>query len=282
MPNYLSAGRTDVMDVLVVKGALTAQTGVTATSAIVKAAASQTADFQQWQDSAAAVIARMTATGNAAMVSLTTNQVRLRANMSNAPITGQEWHIQSSDADTRLALVRSGSHEVARFGAAAAHPVLALTAYASQTGDLQQWQDSTGVKRLWVTSVGGIWGSPTGSEITPAWYIGNNGDASFARIIRGGGLTTDPMIGSITLDGMTTSRVPNATWVPLTVQGAASQTADLQRWQDSAGVVLSKMTAAGDLDFITSTRGPILVSPDGLLRRRVGIDNTGALVLAAA
>lgn len=190
MPNYLSAGRTDVLDVLLVKGALEAKSGVTATSAIVKAAPSQTADLQQWQDSATAVMARITANAQWSMAALSTNMVRLHTNMSGAPTTGNQWHIQPNDADLRLGLIRSGSHVVAHFGSGAGNPVMELQAYASQTGDMTQWQTNT-------------------------------------------------------------------------------------------GAALVKMTATGDLDFIASTRGPILVSPDGLVRRRVGIDNTGALTLTA-
>jgi len=40
-----------------------------------------------------------------------------------------------------------------------------------------------------------------------------------------------------------------ATYVPVVVKGAASQTANLQEWQNSAGTVLTAITASGRLEF---------------------------------
>lgn len=65
MPNYLNTGKTNVLDTLTVQGALEAKAGVTAVSAIVKAMPSQTADLQQWQDSAGAINAYITPAGAA-------------------------------------------------------------------------------------------------------------------------------------------------------------------------------------------------------------------------
>jgi hypothetical protein len=64
-----------------------------------------------------------------------------------------------------------------------------------------------------------------------------------------GGACGGPAVSEITAGsfscGAYTFLANSATTVPLTVKGAASQTADLQQWQDSAGTVLARMTASG-------------------------------------
>jgi hypothetical protein len=43
---------------------------------------------------------------------------------------------------------------------------------------------------------------------------------------------------------------PSAATIALTAKGAASQTANLQEWQNSAGTVLAKVTSAGTFEAI--------------------------------
>jgi hypothetical protein len=88
---------------------------------------------------------------------------------------------------------------------------------ASQTGSLQEWQNSSGTAVTAITA--------DGSYYTNASKFYAPGDYS-ARINFG------------------SSGAGN---IVLAIRGAAFQTANLQEWQDSAGVVLAKLTAAGTL-----------------------------------
>jgi hypothetical protein len=94
---------------------------------------------------------------------------------------------------------------------------------ASQTGDLQQWQNSAGS----ILGLVDAYGS--------AAFGGNNALSSSLGIQTGG----------------------SATQRGITVRGAASQTANLQEWQDSAGTVLSSIASNGAVQtsFISNVNG---------------------------
>jgi hypothetical protein len=85
---------------------------------------------------------------------------------------------------------------------------------ASQTANLQEWQNSAGVAQSYIDSAGNVNFSNTGS-----FAQASTGRAFF--------------------------RVNSATVVPMTLRAAASQTANLQEWQDSSGTVLGFVSAAG-------------------------------------
>ena len=92
---------------------------------------------------------------------------------------------------------------------------LIVRGYASQTANLQEWQDNTGaVKAL----------------------VGSGGNAVFNGIRSGSGSTT------AAINAYTT-----AAQIGILVRGAASQSANLQEWQDSAGTVLTRINSAGNV-----------------------------------
>jgi hypothetical protein len=97
--------------------------------------------------------------------------------------------------------------------------------FASQTASLQEWQDSAG------TVMGRI-----------------DGQYGTIRSISGIDLT-NTYTGSSTI----TARVNYPNTIPVIIIGAASQTANLQQWQNSAGTVLAKITASGALDATAIT-----------------------------
>lgn len=114
------------------------------------------------------------------------------------------------------------SSNSANFGArvnidttAAANIGLVVRGAASQTADLQQWQSSTGAVL---------------SEINSA------GELQVPRIGVGSTMPTTARLQST---------ASAATEVPIIARGAASQTADLQQWQDSAGTVLADIDSLG-------------------------------------
>jgi hypothetical protein len=87
---------------------------------------------------------------------------------------------------------------------------LVLRGAASQSANLQQWQNSAGTVRAFVNA--------SGDFQAPAIV------ATYSNSVTAGG----------------------AAVVPMTVKGAASQTANLQEWQNSAGSVLASMASGGD------------------------------------
>lgn len=160
----------------------------------VKGAASQTADLQQWQNSAGTVLSAIKSNG----------ALYLPAIVDSAG-TGAIFSPQA--AAGFLITTRSASNTG-----------LLVKGSASQTANLQEWQDSAGGLLLRIDSAGGIRGQ----------YImsGNTGSGVLGQI---------------------TSYSQSATTIGLVVRGAASQTANLQQWQNSAGTALAKIDIYGNL-----------------------------------
>ena len=228
----------------------TATASVTSkTPLIVKGLSGQTANLQEWQDSTGNVITKITSggdfvTNNRATVGATSAfgntwlsvQSRFAAEVGlvvrgQASQTGnlQEW--QNSSGTVLAKVEPSGNisgkgiiaydYSQSIAGTAATVPSVVRGA-ASQTADLQQWQSSTGAVL---------------SEINSA------GELQVPRIGVGATMPTTTMLQS------TASAVGN---VPIVAQGAASQTANLQEWQSSAGTVLSSVDSSGAINADTA------------------------------
>jgi len=117
--------------------------------------------------------------------------------------------------------------------------------FTSQTADLQQWQNSSGTVLTNITSAGGI--------------ETNGGMRFYTSAARSGFSTITNTSGNLSFNylltltgGFTSTRYvqidqSNAGELALRVKGAASQTADLQQWQNSAATVLMRFTAGGNL-----------------------------------
>jgi hypothetical protein len=96
---------------------------------------------------------------------------------------------------------------------------LVIRGVSSQTANLQEWQDSTGASRTVIQASGSFFSNHS-ATLTNAGAGGGN--AIFTRTLY-------------------------ASAVPVVVRGAASQTANLQEWQDSAGTVLASISSTGKL-----------------------------------
>jgi hypothetical protein len=108
-------------------------------------------------------------------------------------------------------------------GSATSIPIT-IQAFSGQNGSLTEWRDSAGILKLAVRADGNIYSTASGAN---NWF--NN--------------TT----------GTTNQFQPYAaTHVPVLVRGTASQSANLQEWQDSAGTILAGISAGGML-FSQST-----------------------------
>jgi len=108
-----------------------------------------------------------------------------------------------------------GGHVITN--AATAVIPLAVRAFAGQSVALQEWRDSSGSPQAAIGSVGQI------------------------------STTQRATFGSITPSGLAHVTVlnPVSTRVGMVIQGAASQSANLQEWQNSGGTVLNSITAGG-------------------------------------
>ena len=236
----------------------------TVTPLIVRSIASQTANLQEWQDSASNPVAWVSSAGTfvssqstgfsiigaASFGSLNAGQtVRLQAGSgvaANAQVvvrgvsgaTGnlQEW--QDSASAVKGYIDRFGDMSIGSLGLGFVTPYssygnsllsintvgagnkgIVVRAVASPTADLQQWQDSAGNNNVSISPTFGLVGR-------------NAGNLSYA-ISSGAGLAAFY------------SQAP--TNVLMTLRGAASQTGNLQEWQNSAGTILARMTSAGVL-----------------------------------
>jgi hypothetical protein len=84
-----------------------------------------------------------------------------------------------------------------------------------------------------------------------------------------------PLVANPTTHQLTVSSTA-PTKIGIVVQGATSQTADLQQWTDNSNTALAKINNVGDIEITNSTNGIILKSPDGT-RYRITVTNGGAL-----
>jgi hypothetical protein len=156
---------------------------------VVRGAASQTANLQEWQNSGGTVLSRVDNLGSI-----------------SAPFFGSVNASRSymqTDADT-------GSIQI--FAGSASLKALTVRGAASQTANLQEWQNSAGTIQARVTSGGSI--------VTTQGFA---------------------VLGGASISGSIAALFQSATAsrIPVVVQGAASQTANLQEWQNSAGSVLA-------------------------------------------
>jgi hypothetical protein len=166
-----------------------------------RGAVSQTGNLQEWQNNAGTVQARVTSGG-----SIVTTQGF--AVLGGASISGTIATLLQSASAARIPVVVQGA--------------------ASQTADLQQWQDSAGTRLISVNPAGSLVFSGSGSLLS-----GTNGRGLF--------ITNDPAI------------------VPATIRGASSQTANLQEWQNSAGTVRAQIQAGGNFVNDSNIKTPAIL-----------------------
>ena len=140
---------------------------------------------------------------------------------------------------------------------------LILKGAASQSANLLEIQDSSGGTQVRVSSSYEI--------ITPATVYAN-------------GIQNNTGFWSFNNNGVGVLTARAATNIPLTLKGAASQSFNLQEWQNSAGTVLSYVTSAGVARFeqvqITGGYASLAYSSSGgslrLVKKTAAASNIGA------
>lgn len=131
---------------------------------------------------------------------------------------------------------------------------------ASQTADLQQWQNSSGNSIARVGPSGGFYVDNTSG--VNLWRINPDGEARFG--------SNAPTTGQVSIASSVSTNIG------ILVRGATSQTANLQEWQNSAGTVLASVTAAGVLNGTDIQAAGILnISGSGYLGSRLNLITGG-------
>ena len=202
----------------------------------IKGAASQSADLLQWLNSSGDLLGRFHPTAGL-----------LISGVSNTGGGAAPFMVFDS---TNFSLYTN----------TASNKGLIIKGAASQTANLQEWQNSSSAILARITSTGVI--GTTQNVYASRYYYSSNGtetgtSISFIDGAYSGGLN----IRNIDLS------TPNATYdnvVPLSVSGNLNQTADLQRWTNSSGTVLSKIDSGGSLNLAT---GKQVIFNNGLGRR---------------
>jgi hypothetical protein len=151
-------------------------------------------------------------------------QVRDSAGNNNLSVS-PTFGLVGRNAGTVSFAISSGAGLAAFYSQAAANVPMTLRGASGQTADLQQWQNSAGSILTRISSGGGI-------------FTGQN--SGF------GGRVT---VGSETVQGAArlVALATSASDVPFVARGFASQSANLQEWQNSAGAVLARVGSSGTI-----------------------------------
>lgn len=213
--DLLASGAVTLSTAQTITGAKTMQpTAAGTTPLIVKGAAGQTANLQSWQSSTGALLLRVSSAG---------------------------FVYLANDSSDNSFLNSTGTNQNRFTSTAVGNVPLAVRALASQTGDLQQWQNSAGTSMTKMTAAGLL-------VFDGSSFAGSDGSLN-SFVLRQGTSPNNRL------------RATTATHVPLLIQGAASQTGALQQWQDSAATVIASVGPAGQIGALSAhdaDRGIIL------------------------
>nr|MBP7807395.1 hypothetical protein [Candidatus Saccharibacteria bacterium] len=231
--------------------ALQINTGATTNKGLViQRSAGQTANLQEWQSSTGSVLTYIDASGFL-------NSPRFKENTNGVVIGGAA----SPEAGTNVLVESTG----------ASNKALVVKGFTGQTANLQEWQSSTGTALTTVTSSGEMRFYSDATNY--AAIAAQTGGSLLINTVTGGSITIVPdsnlnlgtvntgqiLMGRtgtdipIALRGTTTLSVVSASSRPLTIRGAAGQTANLTEWQNSSSTVLGSIGATGAVLFQNST-----------------------------
>lgn len=214
---------------------------------VIQGVASQTANLQEWQSSAGAVMAAHDASGNlvfGASNASSTGVIRLQ----NATSIG--WRNAANTADK---VINFGSTSVADSLNLPGSVVLggsdatagALYFFGSTVGIRRGGPSSlqlfTGATAIDINSLGKVAIAPSAN-----WASGSDTGGTVEKLRVSTPVTIDNLANTILTASAATSK-------PLVVQGFTSQSANLQEWQSSAGTVLSSVNSSGLFNIGTAS-----------------------------
>jgi hypothetical protein len=201
---YLVAGPSGIASTRLYVNPSAAEVG-----AVIRGSASQTANIQEWQDSNGSALLRINSRGFISGLG------------SYGFLTGQSQFDPNGNLTVNFFTALQGT--VLRSSASTSIPVT-VRGSASQTANLQEWQSSDTTIMARVTNIGEIVTSTT---------------------VYANGVQNNNSYWSFNNNGVGQIAARNATNIPLTLKGSASQTANLQEWQDSAGAVVAGINNVG-------------------------------------
>lgn len=194
---------------------------------VIRGFTAQTANLTEWQDSAGSVITRVDSAGDLSGHASFAVRSRYLLNTGN---TGAYLDYNAvSNSFTILQRVTTSVN-------------LIVKAVASQTANLQEWQNSAGTNLITITASGDLF-TPGGSARSARfrYFDGTNATGTY--------IDTQLVTNSLTMAGRSTTAVTTI------IRAAASQTADLQQWQDSAGTVQASISPIGNITSLNSVTG---------------------------
>jgi hypothetical protein len=206
----------------------------------------------------------------------------------------QEWQSTASGTVTVASINDSGylsiqvlSTSSANIGGGASNGVLSVMpsvsgvgisvrAQSGQTGNLQEWNNSSGAILSRINSSGNLIVSTGTATAVPLTVVGVASQSANLFEVQTSSATAVRInqVGNTTFVGNITSQnnalfTPNSTaTVPLTVRGAASQSANLQEWQNSGGTAIARVDSSGNIRSTVSFFGNTLETNSGLASMR--------------
>jgi hypothetical protein len=180
-----------------------------------------------WAFASAGEVGQTGATGDSGVVSVT-SPITNSGSSSSAIIGIDLTNIAQRNSANTFTV---GGHLITN--AATAIVPLAIRGAASQSANLQEWQNSGGTALVRI--------SAAGSFLTSARIVAGDTTTAPAQLTA---VSTDPAL------------------VAIVTRGATSQTANLQEWQNSGGTALASISSAGLLSTpqLTLTSGNIIGS----------------------
>lgn len=258
---------------------------VNVVSQVVKAVSGQTADLEQWQDSSGNTVARVSSTGGI----FTTQNL----GVGTLSQLGAKLSVAIDSASSIGAIIRGIS---------------------GQTGNLQEWQNSSGTALTSLDATGSILTVGPGTTSSNVFLNGAAGTARSLGFLTasklrwalfanagaesGSNAGSDLKVFNYADDGTTVLGIPlvitrstgtvttqssSPSALALIVKGAASQSADLQQWQNSSGGIVAAINNAGVGTFNGVTIANVNAGTGvGLLVQTGAAGNAQALVVSAA
>lgn len=236
------------------------------TGMVVKGVSGQTANLQEWQDSAGTILSKINSSGWATFARLENQGLT----SIGTAVTGTSSLLIDTNVTTRIGMIIKG--------------------VASQSANLQQWQDSAGVVLSSIDSLGTltVQGNQTWSTtLQPNNLNFSRGSSTYLTNTTAGGVlihsatTTaagDTHVWNSSIAGLLVNSAGHlaTTATPLRVRGSASQTGNLQEWQDSSGTVLTAVSASGGV----TVNGRLWVGGDATAKANIYTSSTTQIGLA--
>ena len=236
---------------------------------IIKGSASQTANLTEWRDSSNNLLASMSSSG------------RMLVDWLQASVLFNNYIVNYFDNGPYFYMTNTNTSLVNRN--TTSNVIFTIKGMSGQTGDLQQWRQHNDVIGTKIGPYGELIGSNTlANSIGPTisgvmWGVTAGLSSYIPVVVRGATSQTADLQQWQNSSGTVNARIDaygtfqNGTaggygaWINvqpaqasdkgIIIRGAASQTADLQQWQNSSGTVLSKVDSSGSMFTTTATAG---------------------------